>query len=112
MKTHAIALVLALMAAVGLGAVGCSHKVSGTFLPNLRPVVRLTWAPIKPPGADSSRADFYIYKMNWTGYDPDGRVVSFQYVVDPPTAADSDTQWVTTARNEETIRFRAATSDP
>jgi hypothetical protein len=112
MKTHAIALVLALTAAVGLGAVGCSQKVSGTFLPNQRPVVRLTWAPIKSPGADSSQADFYIYKMNWTGYDPDGRVVSFQYAVDPPTAMDSDTEWVTTARNEETIPFRASTSDP
>jgi hypothetical protein len=117
MKTHAIALVLALTAAVGLGAVGCSQKVSGTFLPNQRPVVRLTWAPIKPPDPDpshrdSSIADFYIYKMNWTGYDPDGRVVSFQYVVDPPTAADSDTQWVTTTRNEETIPFRASKSDP
>ncbi len=112
MRPSVVALAAALAVAAGLGTLGCSHKLSGTFLPNMRPVVRLTWAPIKPPDADSSHADFYIYKMNWTGYDPDGRVVSFQYAVDPPTAPHSDTAWVTTTKYEQIIQFPASRPDP
>ena len=81
MRIHAIAPVLALAALIGLGSAGCSKQLKNTVIPNQLPTVRLTWAPI-----DTKTAAFYVYKMNWVGYDPDGRVTRFEYVVDPPTA--------------------------
>jgi hypothetical protein len=104
MKKQAIApvLALALTALVGLGTSGCSKQLKTQFVANYPPTVRLTFAPI-----DTTREEFYVYKMQWVGYDPDGRVVGFEYVVDPPTQAGSDTQWVSTDRNEETITFTA-----
>ncbi len=111
MRPYVAIWAIALAVATGLGASGCSHKIGGTFLPNMRPIVRLTWAPIRPPDSDSTHADFYIYKMNWTGYDPDGRVVSFQYAVDPPDAG-ADTAWVTTTKYEQIIQFPASKPDP
>ena len=103
MRIRAIAPVLALAALVGLWSAGCSKQLRNTVIPNQAPTVRLTWAPI-----DTKTAAFYIYKMNWVGYDPDGRVTRFEYAVDPPTANDAVINWTSTTRNEETIRFEAA----
>jgi hypothetical protein len=102
MKTHAIAPVLALAALVGLGSAGCSKQLKNTVIPNQLPSLRLTYAPI-----DTTSEFFYIYRMNWVGYDPDGRVARFEYVVDPPTAVDAVIPWVSTTRNEQTIIFTA-----
>ena len=103
MRSHAIAPVLALAALVGLGSAGCSKQLKNTVIANQIPVVRLTWAPL-----DTTSANFYVYKMNWVGYDPDGRVVRFEYVVDPPTAKGAVINWTSTTKNEETIKFVAA----
>jgi hypothetical protein len=104
MKIREIAPVLALMALVGLGGAGCSKPMTvATFL-NKPPTVRLTAAPV-----DAKSDVFYVYQMKWVGYDPDGRVVRFEYVVDPPTASGVDI-WknaTTTTRNEEIIKFKS-----
>ena len=97
------ALALLLILAALLGSIGCSQKLQGQFIPNQRPSVRLTWAPI-----DTTSEYFYVYRMNWVGFDPDGRVTRFEYAVDPPTVANRDTPWVSTTKNERTIIFTAA----
>lgn len=102
MRIHAIAPVLALAALVGLGSAGCSKQLKNTVIPNQLPSLRLTYAPI-----DTTSEFFYVYRMNWVGYDPDGRVVRFEYVVDPPTAVDAVIPWVSTTKNEQTITFTA-----
>ena len=87
-------------AIVGLLAFGCS-KQGGVHLlvPNQRPVAEITSAP-----ANSTDTSFYAYRINWTGYDPDGRVDHFTYAVDP---TDTDTLWHTTNKKEDIFFFRA-----
>jgi len=103
MGIRAIPPVLALVALVGIGSAGCSRQLKNTVIPNQPPTVRLTWAPV-----DTKSRVFYIYKLNWVGYDPDGRVARFEYAVDPPTTQDSVINWTSTTKNEETIRFESA----
>lgn len=87
---------------------GCaSKKIGGVLLPNQRPTVELTNAPTQ---ADRSNPYFYAYKVNWSGYDADGRVDHYEFAVDPP--AVGDTVWNRTTRNEETVFFRASDPDP
>lgn len=110
----------ALLAAVALAAVttGCS-KTTNQVRGNQRPVIRLTQAPVDSGEVDP-RGDrlryFYAYRMNWSSYDPDGRVDHYLYAIDPPDAqqasAGADTQWVRTENQEETIFFRASVPDP
>ena len=57
---------------------GCA-KTRDVFVPNVAPEVRLTAAPIA-----STDLAFYAVRMNWVGYDPDGRVEYFLFAVDPP----------------------------
>jgi len=95
---------LALAVLAALGSVGCGRELKGTLVPNQPPTVRLTYAPI-----DTTHAEFYTYRMNWIGYDSDGRVVRFEYVVDPPTQVGAVIPWVRTTNNEEVITFRATT---
>jgi hypothetical protein len=109
MRTHAIVLALAVLA--GLGNVGCSKQLRHTILPNQPPTVRLTWAPI-----DTQSEVFFIYKLNWVGYDPDGRVVGFEYAVNPPRLPGGEVDWTwpgvqRTSNNEATIRFECATPE-
>jgi hypothetical protein len=70
---------------------GCSKQGKKVMdVANQRPTVRLTSAPF-----NDGSAYFYAYRLNWSGYDPDGRVVKYQYAIDPPQnviAAD----WVET----------------
>ncbi len=105
MKTRAIVPVLAVL--IGIGGAGCGKALRLTKLQNQPPTVSLTWAPI----ASDSKV-FYIYKLNWVGYDPDGRVVRFEYAIDAPTATGAAINWRSTTRNEETIRFESATPEP
>jgi hypothetical protein len=106
MRTHAIVPALALAVLAGLGSVGCSKQLQHTVLQNQAPTVRLTWAPI-----DTQSEVFYIYKLNWVGYDPDGRVTRFEYAVDPPRGPGAVINWTSTTKNEETIRFESATPE-
>lgn len=92
------------LAALALG--GCSKKTSSNFLPNLPPSVRLTHAPVS-----STSREVYAYRMDWVGYDPDGRVDHFLYAIDPKDEDIPDTAWVSTAKNEEVIYFKAPFPD-
>ena len=102
----------ALVAVVlGLAASGCGKGAGGVLNLNQRPTVDLTQAPVR---ADSTRY-FYAYRLNWSGYDPDGRIDHFEYTIDPPNnaqvAAGRETVWVRTAKNEEIVFFKASRPD-
>lgn len=81
---------------------GCDKPGVKFFIPNQRPTVELTAAPVST--ADTA---WYSYKMNWSGFDPDGRVDRFEYAIDPPTTPDADTVWISTTKNEQQLFFRA-----
>src|SRR5262245_45995385 len=109
MKTtpKAVAAGIALLSLVSLVGLGCSKKVSNTLLPNEPPVIRLSHAPI-----DQSDTTFYAFRMNWVGYDTDGRVDHFIYAVDPTdqqlqSDAVPDTSWHATNKNEQIFFFKA-----
>lgn len=108
----------ALLVLASMGLSGCaSTDLPGTLVPNQRPSVELTNAPVSP---DKSNPYFYAYKVNWSGNDPDGRVAYYEFAVDPPAVVvydttkcnNGDTCWVRTERNEEVVFFRASTPDP
>lgn len=93
-------------------ATGCaSDKIGGVFVANQRPSVELTQAPV-----DTDGEYFYAYRINWSGYDPDGQVLYYEYAIDPPSAAQvaagSDTLWVRTQRQEQIFFFRASIPQP
>ncbi|MEO7868966.1 MAG: hypothetical protein ABIU54_15115, partial [Candidatus Eisenbacteria bacterium] len=97
---------------VGMAGSGCSKGGgTGVLHPNQRPTVTLTQAPLR---ADSTRY-FYAYRLNWSGYDPDGRIDHFEYAIDPPNsaqvAAGQETVWVSTTKNEEIVFFSASRPD-
>ena len=103
MKTHRLAAAPALVALVaGLCAVcGCNKKpivplVGG----NQPPTVRITSAPL-----DTTSRNYYVITVNWTGFDPDGRVDHFLLAVDPPKDPGADTLWETTTQNQLTRSF-------
>ncbi len=83
-------------------SMGCGRELRDTLVANERPTVRLTYAPV-----DTTQREFYLYQMYWTGFDADGRVVRYEYAVDPPSDAGADTSWVATIRSSETITFTA-----
>ncbi len=89
-----------------LMAAGCASKsVLPVIIPNQRPTVEFTSAPI---GADPNTPYFYAYRVFWSGNDPDGRVDHFEYAIDPH---GGDTTWVKTKRSEELIFFSATQPD-
>jgi hypothetical protein len=91
---------------------GCSKKLSLPLVHNLPPTVRLTAAPVDTMDQSGQRLKyFYAYKLNWVGYDPDGRVDHFLYAIDPPSRAGSDTAWVTTTKYEQIFLFTAGIPD-
>jgi len=114
LRLVALAAVLAALGAVALNS--CSQKVSGALIPNQPPSVELTNAPVSP---DRSSPYFYAYRVNWSGNDPDGRIDHYEYAIDPPSVVvrdtskcnDGDTCWITTAKNEEILFFRATKPD-
>ena len=84
-KTLRFALLAGALAGWGLLAVSsCSKGPPRLLLPNQRPSVELTNAPVAP---DRSNPYFYAYRVEWSGYDPDGRVDHYDYAIDP-TAKD------------------------
>ena len=122
-----LAAMLAALALVPLIASGCSKKLHLPTVTNTRPIVRLTAAPIDTIGPDGKRSTYvYHYKLNWVGYDPDGRVDHFLYTIDPPGSpgggakgaasecgkpANGDTAWCSTTLNEKEIFFTAGVPD-
>jgi hypothetical protein len=99
---------LARFAAMGLlvlSAAGCSKKVDSIFRDNLPPEVRLTSAPISTQGQY-----FYSYRMNWVGFDPDGRIDHYLVAIDP-ARPDSVGNWTETTKNEEVFTFRSTQPD-
>ena len=104
------AALLAVLASVVVFAAGCTSKVSGTLNPNQRPSVDLTSAPTQ-----STDRYFYAYRLDWSGYDPDGKVDYFLYAIDPPgpaaVAAGAETTWVKTTKNEQILFFKASRPD-
>jgi hypothetical protein len=94
------AFALAIALAIALG--GCSKSLSTNPLPNQPPTVRLTHAPVS-----STSREVYAYRMDWVGYDPDGRVDHFVYAVDPKDMDVPDSSWISTKLNEEIIYFKA-----
>src|SRR5262245_29100400 len=93
-----------------LSAAGCSRKVDSVFLNNMIPEVRLTQAPVS-----AQDQYFYAYRMNWVGYDPDGRVDHFLIAVDPARADSVELTgphaWTRTIKNEQIIFFKAGNPD-
>ena len=99
--------VVALVALIALIGAGCSKKITSQLIPNEPPEVHLTAAPLRP---DPLKPDFYAYTMQWSGFDPDGRVDHFVIAVDPLNPGvytATDTSWHATARNESTFYFSA-----
>lgn len=82
---------------------GCEKAGIKFLVPNSRPTLELTAAPVST--ADTA---WYSYKMNWSAYDPDGRVDRFEYAIDPPPeGSGEDTLWIATVKNEQQLFFRA-----
>jgi hypothetical protein len=70
--------VLVAIAAVSIGGIfGCSEE-KGALVPNILPGIELT---ATPPAGDTTRYDI---EFHWTGWDADGEVDYFEYVIDPP----------------------------
>jgi len=87
-------------------APGCSSKIiKPPARLNVPPTVTLTQAPI-----NDGSAYFYAYRLNWSGYDVDGRVESYVYAVDPPLDG-SPIPWTPTTKNEQTLFFTAGRPD-
>lgn len=85
-----------------LAAAGCGSSPVPFLVPNERPQVELT---ARPQMEDSI---YYSVRLQWIGYDPDGRVEYFLWaVVDPP--AVSDTAWTRIGRSEISLFFRSTT---
>ena len=102
-----------LIALMAMGAGGCSKKLLTDLIPNQPPEVRLTSAPLAP---DPLLPAFYIYRLQWVGYDPDGRVDHYLMAADPPRIPAtreefdrSDPGWFTINRSESTFVFSAGT---
>ena len=89
-----------------LALAGCAKGVEKQFVSNQIPVVRLTHAPVTPTSREQ-----YAYRMNWIGYDPDGRVDHFIYAIDPANLDRPDTTWQATTLNEQLFYFRASNPD-
>lgn len=96
-------------AAIGvtlLALAGCSKNIDSVFRDNMPPEVRLTQAPVS-----TDDKYFYAYRMNWVGFDPDGRVDHFLIAVDPHRPDSVDASWSQSIKNEEVVFFRATQPD-
>jgi hypothetical protein len=98
------------LGALLLSAAGCSHKIDTVFLNNMIPEVRLTQAPVS-----TQDQYFYAYRMNWVGYDPDGRIDHYLIAVDPARADSVELTgphaWTKTIKNEQIVFFKASNPD-
>jgi hypothetical protein len=99
-------LALAVLGALAISIPGCGRKEGGILLPNQRPSVRLTSAPY-----NETTRYYYSITLNWVGFDPDGRIDHYMFVIDPPKTAGSDTVWEVTAANQLTRSFPSTLPD-
>ncbi len=74
----------------------------GVISPNALPSVTISQSP-----ARGDTTGTYAYELSWAGFDSDGRVVAFDYIVDPPTQSGADTAWTRTTENRRTFQFRS-----
>lgn len=91
-----------------LALVGCGPDDPLHIVPNQMPSVRLTSAPVSSVKSDSV---YYAYRLNWVGYDPDGRVDHYLYAIDPASVDVVDSTWINTRSNEEFLLFQSRTPD-
>jgi len=102
----------ALAIGIAIAAVtGCSpDKAILNPKANQRPILELTRAPYN----ETTRFE-YQYRMNWLGYDPDGRIDRYLYAIDPPSPSaldpEPETTWVATPRSEQLLSFSATKPD-
>jgi hypothetical protein len=99
-----LAAALSLLAALQL--TGCAKPEPIALLPNQRPTIEVTQAPVS-----ADQPFFYGYELRWAGFDVDGRVDHFRYAIDPPSHADADTVWVNTKDNRRSFLFRSDSLD-
>ena len=97
---RAVAALALMLAAVWLPA--CSKQAPLQLGPNARPTLEVTQAPVT-----ATQPFFYAYELRWAGFDTDGRIDHFRYAIDPPTAASSETVWVSTPENRRSFLFRS-----
>jgi hypothetical protein len=95
-----------LLTVLGLLAAGCTRRSVLSEPPNVAPRVTLTSTPA--PGGQIGN---YSYELSWAGYDTDGFIDRYRFVVDPPRIPDADTAWVTTRENRRTFTFTADSLD-
>ncbi len=108
MSCRRVARITWLLAIPVLLASGCSrNKLDLPVVQNLRPVVKLTFAP-----ASTSVPSYYSCEFYWTGADADGFVHHYLYCVDPPTPVGADTPWVATTDNRAIFSFRSDDPNP
>ena len=93
---------LAMPLVAALAAVGCSRPSPLELLPNQRPTLEVTQAPV-----NADQPFFYGYELRWAGYDADGFVDHFRYTIDPPSAPGAETTWVSTKDNRRSFLFPA-----
>src|SRR6266699_1435051 len=83
-QVRGAALVAALALLAGVAS-GCNKKIHLPTVIQERPVLRLSAAPIDTLGPDGRKVSYvYHYRMDWVGYDPDGRIDHYLYTIDPP----------------------------
>lgn len=120
---HRTRIVLTVLAALAMMWVywGCD-RLEGDKTPNQLPIVSFINVPV------DSTVFSYAPVVRWTGYDPDGMIVAYQYHDDSTTAALNaynagddalrayinslpDNAWTTTTATSDTIYLRRAESD-
>lgn len=98
------AVLIASLAAAAAWLVGCA--ANDPFDPsstvNLRPFVRFFVGPVEP-GQDLNPTSYFSRRFNWSGTDPDGRVVEFYVSVRSHSQVPAP--WVATTRTDTTMTF-------
>jgi len=103
---HPRGVAAALMVFVAASLVGCARPQSIVPVPNQRPTLEVTQAPVS-----ANQPFFYGYEFRWAGFDVDGRIDHFRYALDPPTTADAETAWVNTTDNRRSFLFPSSQVD-
>lgn len=74
-----------LIIVLAIVASGCGSDGGGDPIGNLAPSVAITGGPPESPDGGLIR-DSYTARIFWTGWDEDGFIVHYEYVIDPPAA--------------------------
>jgi len=102
-----------MLIALGTGAFwGCTKDTGGELLENEPPIV---WLSSAPPEGDATR---YKLKLYWGGWDPDGEISHYEYVItsneggifdpaDTTTSPDGVSPWHQVTSNDSVFTFSA-----